>query len=196
MPGLGAYSVRCLFTAIVLLTVACIPAMTVVTPTPASDPEREAILSFTRQALQIEADRAELMKYFAGLQGRMSAESVRVFVGQTFLTGVPVGTYQPEPPHELEGMAQLYSRLLSLDSPPATMNIKDAFLNIYKSEIRLFQESGANPKITKDNVPEETRYAPTWNGAQLFRHDAYGLWRQILREHSVDPGKERVTGLG
>lgn len=131
----------CLLIILALVTVACgapAPAPTpTLTPTPTAkaDPEREAIINFTRQALAIEAGRDELMSYFASVTpggGR------KWLMSRFYLKGVTAGKWSPDPGRDLEGMASLQTKLLLLDGPQSLQAIKDSLSYIYASEIELF----------------------------------------------------------
>lgn len=154
----------------VLSLVACGGVFGGPTPTPTVDPEREAMLAFTRQALQIEAERAELMQYFASQRGTGAPAVIYSWMGRAFAVGVPVGEYNPGPPHELAGMEALYQRLLLLDCPQSVQTIKDALSHIYDSELLTMALSGYGQTntgygradtvdtvyadVTKDNVDQ------------------------------------------
>ena len=197
-----------LFVALALLLAACGPTAPTPTPIPTVDPEREAILAFTREALEIEAQRSELVAWFATIE----PTTLRFFV-RLFLPGVPEGYYHDRgwgPAKDLEGMSALYRRILLLDSPQSMQAIKDSLNHIYDSEI---EHGGLIPEVTKDNLdywkakaaeypPYSTTYNyymarvdSSWGQLQALRRDVYTRWAQLLREHGIDPAKEGLTGL-
>lgn len=119
-----------------------------------ADPEREAIINFTREALQIEAERAELMRYFADLRIAGGHVGVDFLMQRTFLEGVTASKYggvlDVPMPHDLAGMTALLNRLLLLDSPQSMQPIKDLLTHIYESEIKEFQLGAAAYRLASD----------------------------------------------
>jgi len=141
------------------------------TPTAKADPEREAIITFTRQALAIEAERAELMKFYAYANLGMYRDWV---MRATFLKGVSATQYTWAPTdHDLAGMSALLSRLLLLDCPQSMQPIKDSLNHIYESEIQQFLL-----RQTESSLNES------------FRSEVYIRWAQLLKQHGIDPVQE------
>lgn len=185
---------------------AALPATTLaptLLPTPASTPdlERDAIISFTLQALEIEAKRKELAAYFAGLRDSVGIHGQSLAIERFFSTGVPA-TLRDAAPSGFEGMTTLRNRLLFVDSPQSMQIIKEALLNVYDSEIQLASDQLAYPEITVDGLdywrqlvtdggPGEHYYeymvGTDWFGLQEGRQHVYALWADILKEHGIDP---------
>ena len=172
-------------------------------PTPASTPdlERDAIISFTLQALEIEVKRKDLIEYFADLRDRVGTYGQALAIERFFSTGVPA-TLRDAPPSGFEGMTTLRNRLLLLDSPQSIRAIKDALLDVYDSEIQLASEQLAYSEITHDSLdywrqlasdsgPGEQYYqymvGTNWFGLQEIRHHVYALWGDVLKEYGIDP---------
>ena len=117
---------------VALLLSACVAPAT--TPTPKADPEREAIITFTRQALEIESKRKQLMDYYRQpLIPQVGRQAVNWLISRTFLNGAPPNSYLDLPPTGLEGMFSLQSKLLLLDYPQSLQVIKDSLNSIYES---------------------------------------------------------------
>ena len=182
------------------------------TPTPASTPdlEREAILSFNLQALEIEAKRNELIAYFASLSYSVGIHGQALAIERFFPTGVPP-TLRGAPPSGIEGMATLRNTLLLLDCPQSIQPIKDALLHVYDSEVQqalnqsaLWEISGfALPgKYTVDlgglgdqSVQIQSAMLVNW-GAPIrnlvypeITRDSLDYWRQLAEQSEVGPVK-------
>ncbi len=111
-------------------------------PTPEIEPidsERDEIIAFTQQALEIEAKRSELVDYFASYQTIISQMEWQVEM--FFLDGVPQGFDKSRnlPKTDIEGMTSLRKRLLFLDCPQSMQVVKDVLIDIYSSEIELVE---------------------------------------------------------
>jgi len=105
------------------------------------DAEREAIITFTQQAFQIEAKRGELINWLGGQSLGLNPYQ-RWLVGKYYLTGVAPNapdSSAPIPSSGLEGMSSLVNKLSLLDCPQSVQSIKDSLTSIYNSEIRQFQ---------------------------------------------------------
>ena len=113
------------------------------TPTANPDLERKAIIDFTRQALEIEAKRNELIAYFAGLQDKVGIHGQAFAIERYFSRGVPTTLRDASPPG-IEGISSLINRLRLLDSPQSLLSIKDALVHIYDSEIQQAQIQSEN----------------------------------------------------
>ena len=91
-------------------------------------------MSFTQQALEIEAERRDLMAYFAALRGRVGIHGQAFAIERYLVEGVPP-TLVGAPASGLRGMTSLRNSLLLLVSPEPMQPIKDALVHIYDSEI-------------------------------------------------------------
>ena len=174
-PQLGAGILFVAIAALLLMVMACTPssappALTPLPNTPLAllaptanttpDMEREAIISFTVQALEIEKKRTDLIAYFAGLRNSVGIHGQALAIERFFSTGVPA-TLRDAPPSGLEGMTTLRNRLLLLDTPQSIGPIKDDLLFIYTSEI--------------------LRIGTDWIALQELREQTYIRWTAILQ---------------
>ncbi len=192
-------------------------------PTPA-DLEREEIISFTRDMLEIEAKRNELNAYWELRVPRSKyGPAQRSFMGAHYLDGVSQDDFEKYalPLVEVEGMKSLRNRVLFLDYPQSMQPIKDAFNYVYSSEVELaereFQQGEEYwpfvpfignwlvvPKVNQYNIEfwQEQQF-PTaspflnhpWVKLQLLRREVYTRWAEILRQHGIDPAEEGFTEL-
>ncbi len=157
-----------------------------------SDLEQQEIISFTRQALEIEGKQSELMEYFA-----------RQHVGSRFfLEGMPTDAEYPEwmnaPESGLEGIVSLRKRLLFLDCPQSLQSIKQSLLEIYQLEIELAESEGETMSLTESMLKGVTAWKAAQEGFlphQERRKDTYTRWAEILQEHDIDPAEEGFTEL-
>jgi len=134
--------------------------------------EREAIISFTVQALEIEKKRTDLIAYFAGLRNSVGIHGQARAIERFFSTGVPA-TLRDAPPSGFEGMTTLRNRLLLLDTPQSIGPIKDALLFIYTSEI--------------------LRTRTDWIALQELREQTYIRWTTILQQHAINVAGAAIT---
>ena len=136
----------CVFSLAILLS-ACSPSSW-------SDLEREEIISFTQQALEIEAKRSELMAYFAGLQDKYGQEGAAWIMWRFLFAGVPITALLKDAPSDLEEMVSLQNKLLLLECPQSLQPIKDTLVYIYNSEVQLAESDLKliRPKDNKDNI--------------------------------------------
>ena len=172
-------------------------------PTPDSTPdlERESIISFTLQALEIEAKRNDLTAYLAGLANSVGGYGQALAIERFFSRGVP-SALRDAPLSGYEGMASLRNKLLLLDSPRSVQVIKEELLHVYNSEIQLASNQLAYPDITVDNLgywPQlvadggpcehywESLVGTAWFGLQEIRGHIYALWADTLEKHGIDP---------
>lgn len=164
-----------------LIVIACVLSLAILLPACAVDTEREEIVSFTRQALEIEAKLSELMGYIVNNFNPMNYDTA---VDRWFLRGVasnaPRGMYMtpyqlslynhhaydatPGAQGDLEGILSLKNRLSLLDCPQSLHSVKDSLSQIYSAEIEqaqlqselLMQGSNSHPivypDVTKDNL--------------------------------------------
>ncbi|MBT9162147.1 MAG: hypothetical protein DDT27_00691 [Dehalococcoidia bacterium] len=168
--------------------------------TPNPDSEREEIISFTRQALEIEAKRSEFMRYLAGLRGIIGLHGQRGVVEMRFSSGVPpewACEVRGVPPSGFEGMASLLNRLLMLDCPQSMQPVKDTLIYIYHSEIgqvqlqveigRL-QEQIGRLQVEIRELQSETLWAGGGPIPKLVypevTWDNLDLWRQEMGQHA------------
>jgi hypothetical protein len=190
-----------------------------------ADTEQEAIVTFTQQALQIEAKRVELINWLGGHSIGLTP-SQEWIMEKYYLNGVSPNTPNPPtpiPPSGLEGMSSLTNKLLLLDCPQSIQSIKDSLISIYNSEIHQFQlgqfkdtangvDSSFFLEINWQNL-DEWALEPCWlwnsNGGvamrqmkdsawyqlQSFRRDVFTQWSQLLIQHGIDPAKEGFTDL-
>lgn len=184
-----------------------------------SNTGREAIITFTRQALEIEAKRNGLMDYFAELRDTVGLHAQVFAIERYFPNGV-TAALRGVPPAGLEGMVSLRNRLMLLNCPQSMQSIKSSLIQAYNSEIEQAQlecELEVNwgdpirklvyPEITKDNldcwrqlaqqsnpgpVQDLYRYevGTIWFGIQELRHNTYTLWADTLGEQQIDIQKE------
>lgn len=174
--------------------------------------EREAIITFTRQALEIEGKRNELMTYLSSLYPPLLPENLyggqRNLINTFFLKGISANsTFVNAPPSGIDGMTSLTQKVLLLDCPQSIQSIKDSLVYIYTSEVGL-DYTKVYPDVTKDNVKarieiwskyENISFGGTpfadalWVKLQLQRIDVYSRWAEILREHGIDPAKEGLA---
>lgn len=204
-----------------LLVIACVLSLAILLPACAVDTEREEIVSFTRQALEIEAKRNELMEFFASFRPPHYGYGFSLWlIDKGFLGGVPAKTYtfysgDEVPPSSIEGMSSLRNRLLLLGCPQSTQSIKDALDQIYDSEIGLAESQSSQKdlpwipyfgsglvlcEVTKDNLSYWRQYdakvvQSEWFKVQELRKDTYTRWAEILQEHGIDPVQEGFTEL-
>lgn len=160
-----------------------------------SDLEQQEIISFTQQALEIEAKRSELMEYFA-------KQHVGPLRERFFLEGIPTNAEYPEwmnaPKSGLEGMVSLRKRLLFLDCPQSLQSIKQSLLEIYQLEIELAESEGETMSLPEAMLQGIEKYKAAQEGIlphQERRKDTYTRWAEILREHGIDPAQEGFTEL-
>lgn len=187
--------------------------------------ERQEIISFTRQALEIEGKRNELMAYFASLLDKYGPFGAAWAMELFLLGGVPTTAFPKDPPpSDLEGMASFRNKILLLDCPQSMQSIKDALDHIYNSEVELaelefrhdeeyplrvpfFLKNGTRfvlPEVNQYNIElwQEKQF-PTassfmehpWVELQLLRRDVYTRWVKILQEHDIDLLEEGFTSL-
>jgi hypothetical protein len=194
----------------VVLTGCGTPAVASI-PTPQYSPEQLALLDFTRQTLQIEGKRVELINWLGG-QSRGLTPYKSWLVGKYYLNGVAPNTPNPPapiPPSGLEGMSSLTNKLLSLDCPQSMQSIKDSLISIYNSEIRQFQlwqlkdaasevDASFYLEINWQNLDEweqkpwQLGYSmrqmkdSAWYKLQSFRRDVYSKWDDILKRNGLD----------
>lgn len=121
-----------------------------------SDLERENITTFTKEALEIEAQRAELMQYFATARTKLGAFAQRTIIERSFLTGILPNTFKYVPPSGLEGMESLQGKLSLLACPQSLQPVKDTLDSIYSSEIQLYQSQRESDKQYKDTKGSES----------------------------------------
>ncbi len=117
-----------------LIILASLLSLAILLPACGLDSEREEIITFTSQALEIEAKRNELNSYIglrAGRQSGFGLPALEGFVKQYFLNGYSQDDV------ELEGMTSLRKRLLFLDYSQSIQVIKDTLNDIYSSEVEL-----------------------------------------------------------
>ncbi|MCH7616168.1 MAG: hypothetical protein IH978_10615, partial [Nitrospinae bacterium] len=163
-------------------------------PTPNSTPdiEREAIVSFTLQALEIETKRNDLIEYFAGLRDSVGIHGQALAIERFFSVGVPA-TLKNAPPSGIDGMTTLSNTFLLLDSPPSLQSIKDALIRVYQSEIQLASNQAQEvqfqpeiqdnwfapirklvyPEITKDTLGQLRQMAEQTNSGPAQDHYQY-----------------------
>ena len=186
-PQLGAGILFVAIAALLLMVMACTPSsvpssrtplpntpLALLTPTPNSTPdmEREATISFTVQALEIEKKRTDLIAYFAGLRNSVGIHGQALAIERFFSTGVPA-TLRDAPPSGFEGMTTLRNRLLLLDTTQSIGPIKDALLFIYTSEIH--------------------RIGTDWIALQELREQTYIRWTAILQQRAINVAGAAVT---
>ncbi|MBT9162148.1 MAG: hypothetical protein DDT27_00692 [Dehalococcoidia bacterium] len=173
---------------------------------PKTDSKREEIISFTRQALEIEAERNDLVEF--------ALSRMFDFRNGIFLQGTGV-LFKTDPP--LAGVTTLKSNLMLLSCPPSMSGVKDLLMEAYRLEIEavrldeewridrlkpLSEERGSLKRqfyleINRFNVSGDLplrydRHGP-WIIAQKLRRDAYLKWVEILQEHDIDPAEEEFT---
>lgn len=135
------------------------------------DREREAMLTFTRQALQIEAERDKVV----------------------ILGASPFQRWQYK-----QRAPQLQAQLLLLKSPQTFQPVKDALMEVYRLETLAAQEDRVVASVNRFNADSpENRFIPKfpWVVAQKLRGDVYAQWAQLLRDHGIYPAKEGFTAL-
>jgi len=158
------------------------------------DTEREAIIAFTGEALQIEAQRAELMEYFVDVDTRYGRLVQNFVMAEAFSGGVL-------PPYELSGFNTLHPLVMALDSPQPMQIIKESLIYIYKTEWEEFEkgktkwreslkgkeedylwEFGVYPDVTMDNLDYLKQEA-----AKPYSPDSgEGLLEHSYFQHKVD----------
>lgn len=206
-------------------TASSIPAAAPVpTATPTPDLERQAIISFTRQALEIEGKRNELMAYFAG-SDRLEWVGVST-IQWSFLSGVLADSYSAgRPAKNLEGMYSLRMNLLLLSPPEPLQAVKDLLVHVYDTEVqqaeletslaeldippsegRLFRPAlprKVYPEVTKDNLEDWTQEARRYPvGSPMYDSlkGVLGAWgqAQLLRQQVYVHWSEilREHGIG
>ena len=160
-----------------------------------SDLEQQEIISFTRQALEIEGNQSELMEYFA-------RQHVGPLREHFFLEGMPADAGYPKwmnaPESGLEGMVSLRKRLLFLDCPQSLQSIKQSLLEIYQLEIELAESEGETMSLSEAMLQGVAQYKTAQEGFlphQERRKDTYTHWAEILREHGIDPAEGGFSGL-
>ena len=132
----------------------------------------QAIMSFTQQALEIEAERSELMAYFASLRDRVGIHGQAFAIEKYLVQGVPP-TLVSAPPSGLKGMTFLRNRLLLLVSPEPMQSIKDTLVHIYNSEIE--------QAMTQEALLGEYGSAPETQQTQI-QSDKTADWGQPVRK--------------
>ena len=163
--------------------------------------DRNEIIAFTREALEIEAKRNSLMEYFVSLRESAGSLGTIHLVNRWILPGVSeqasrsfADSSMATPP--LEGMLSLRNRLLLLDVPQELEPVKDSLAAAYASEIDVgirqgyfdggdgtLERSRVSPQVTKDNVAaiiekaEQFRYRSREYNFQMSK--AGGHWGQI-----------------
>ena len=182
--------------------------------------EEEAIIAFTRAALQIEANRDTIIAYVGRGKGPTMNRVNEVFLkgmSERRAKALAIHLNMASPP--FEGMQSLYNRLLLLDVPQALEPIKDGLVQAYSSEIQLAREqthlesSLVWPRTTKDTLDAQIAraeqfdlYSHTynfymrqvtnrWAQVQLFRGQIYTRWVDILQEQGIDATKEGFADL-
>ena len=183
-----------------------------------SNAEREAAVDFTRQALEIEADRTVMMGFFYDLHwGRGASKFEYWLVQKYFMNGMveataleylgseDIGNFPDSP--GFAGMRSLQAELLLLQCPSSLCPIKDSLAQIYNVEVEQGQLNKGYPEVTKDNVEklaeEARRYSSwidlpvrsPWGQAQLLRQQVYARWAEILQEHDIDLVEEGIGGV-
>ena len=185
-----------------------------------ADAEQEAIVTFTRQTLLIEAKRVELINWLGGHSIGLTPYQ-EWLVEKYYLNGVAPKAPNPPapiPPSGLEGMSSLTNELLLLECPKSIQSIKDSLVSIYNSEIRQFQLGQLKDSTSKVDASfylevnwqnlDEWEQEPWWLGnsmrqmkdsawyqLQSFRRDVYTQWSQLLKEHGIDAESEGFTEL-
>lgn len=161
--------------------------------TPKPDSQREEIISFTRQALEIEAKRNELMQYLAGLRDVIGLQNQRALIERRFVNGVPPGAHGV-PPSGFEGMASLVNKLLMLDCPQSMQPVKNTLLHIYHAEIGQVQLQQLQSELwlleleVWELQAEEWEFPP-WSGPirnlvyPEITKDNLDHWRQLKEQH-------------
>jgi len=163
------------------------PAPVAFTPKAGLASEREQIILFTREALEIEAKRNAFMDYLTGLRKRFGREGSQFHVKSYYLSGISERRAQKlSLPTTYEGMLSLHSRLLLLDVPQVLDPIKDSLVNAYSNEIDIVScevglgrgcMSAYTLGINKDNImelpiqpfePGSMKYT-RWGGIQVLR---------------------------
>ena len=136
--------------------------------------EKQAIITFTQQVLEIENKRAELLNWYEKID--VTGNLLTFIVGETFLTGVKPDTYYKEvtPPTGIEGMTTLKQQITLLICPQSVQSIKDSLVSIYDSEIDI----GA-PYIARDLSRTDSRYT-------IIAMDNLDLWAKRLSEVAPD----------
>lgn len=187
------------------------------------DTEREEIITFTQQALAIEAKRNDLMAFIAGHERNV----IKWVASRFFFPGAPQGIIKipSGPAFELEGMLSLRETALLLDCSQSMQVIKDALVYIYNSEINLaelefqygeeysplvpfFLKRFVLPEVNQYNIElwqakYESWQMPgislfmnhPWVKLQLLRRDVYTRWAEILQEYDIDPLEEGLMIL-
>jgi hypothetical protein len=130
--------------------------------------DRNRILAFTTQALEIELDRNSLVRDYAPLSplaqryGRLKSPQGRDFFG-------------------------LFSAILSLDAPIDVQSTKQSLLEVYRLELQAENESAIIARVTMKTIAEQPsfQYQP-WGRAQTLRIIAYRQWRAVLQAYGID----------
>lgn len=168
-----------LLTIIILLLTGC---TTSEKSNPVTESERQKIITFTRQALEIEAKRSELIAFFASFRPPEHDYNLRLWlIDKYFLGGVPAKSLNRTgitvPSSTIEGMSSLRKRLLLLSCPQSTQSIKDALNQIYNSEIEL-----AKLQLSTENLPWMPHFG---NGLVLCEvtKDNVGDWKQLAEQY-------------
>lgn len=176
--------------------------------------EREEIITFTREALEIEAARNAFMEYFTNSRAIIGGLAARYLMHRYFLSGISEQRTQIKPlegttitPTPFEGMLSLHDRLLLLDAPQALEAVKDGLVQAYVGEIGLgYEPKEANvleSQINKDNIhefeikpfePSSIKYS-RWGRIQLLRLQVYERWAEILQEQGIDAVAEGFAEL-
>lgn len=132
-------------------------------PSAAPGLERQAITSFTRQALEIEAKRSDVVEYFAGLAEEWGWGGMSRHLDMYLLVGFSedsAALYDMASP--LEGMLSLHQRLLFLGCPPALRSIKDGLLYLYATEIELARLEEQLNSIRSESSALENKLTSGW----------------------------------
>lgn len=149
---------------------------------PVTESEREEIITFTIEVLEIEAKRSELIEYFASFGPAEYGYALRLWlIDRYFLVGVPaksatLRTGDKVPPSSIEGMSSLRKRLLLVSCPQSTQSIKDALNQIYNSEIEL-----AELQLIQKDLPWIPHFG---NGLVLceITKDNLSYWMQLAEQ--------------
>ena len=178
--------------------------------------EREEIVAFTREALQIEATRNRGVECFA------TAKNVGLFglfSSAWLLNGLRLK--ETEVCEVFEGVASLHGRLLLLPAPQVLEPVKDSLAEVYAREVQIVRDqlhldqqreigfALVMPTVTKDNIDtikQEAQYEGAfsrlkqlvespWARSQELRKQIYDRWAEILQEHNIDAAEEGFTEL-
>ena len=151
--------------------------------------EREAIITFTRQALEIEGKRNELMNYFVTAKTELGAFAQRLIVNRCFSLGVKPDTYNYVPLSGFAGMYELQGNLSLLTCPQSLQPIKDTLLYIYNSEIQLHQSQCEIDNIykrSKDSQLYLSSIPETFIWPEVTK-DNIDYWKQMTNTVAIIP---------